>query len=185
MSDYPLTPRDANGVPRVSLEGTTSVVAITPAPDGYYIDLAKNGSNENLSVDGSGTPIEFDILPHNSKNWYINRLIYWMRCSAGGLGKFGGGDELTNGLLTKVIANGLGPYDWFNAKTNIEILSRATNGEIISNAFSGGDELIVGRFELEHPIGIRTGTSDKITIVVRDDLTELTLINVIAEGWLT
>jgi len=135
----------------------------------------------NLAVDGSTTEQVFRIEQHASRVFTVTRLIYSIRDSDMALNKFGGITALTNGVIVKVENSGEPLREWFTFKTNSELLARARDGgQLIVDAYTGGEDLIHADFLLEPGIPLRPGSVDKIQIIVRDDLSSLTNFDVLA-----
>ena len=145
--------------------------------------------NENLAVDGSVTPVVFGV--RNSTNGGQNqdisltvdltRMILSMELTSfGSLDEFGNIPSLTNGLLVRFV-NGI-HVNLFNIKNNREFLTLMYDFNLISASGNSPDGL-AGRFTFsELGAVIRLKPFEDLQFVVQDDLTDLTIFEIIVQG---
>ena len=141
-----------------------------------------NGSNNNMNVDGSGTPVTFSWYNTSTTyDVYIKYMIILMSDNKINYGGWGAGIPLTNGFQLYVKIDNTDILV-FNAQTVLDMRSVCAAAEYIDNAGelggigSGNDDAIFLTFECPVPGGIRfdrNSTTDSIRAVVRDDHTGL------------
>jgi len=142
-----------------------------PADLNRYISaLAVNGSSSNLIVDGSSTPVLFDHVADPTKDIAVSEVRLIASCqdiTFDGV-HFGGLATLTNGLLVQLI-NANGTQTIFNIKINENFLMFPSPVGILLNN-TGPKDVFSAGFFLGNSI-LRAGTTDKVRITVRDNLT--------------
>lgn len=146
-----------------------------------------NGTlSNNLVVNGSVTPVRYAILPDSNYPYMIDRIVFTMKANGATLKKFGPLAELTNGVLFQVRTAGGYPRDWFTAVTNAELFAKTDEGEIMIDAYTDNFELVVAKIKFASPITFLPGSTDNLSITVRDNLVsaDFSWFRVKAEGWL-
>ena len=132
-------------------------------------DFLKNGSNDSMRVDGSSTPVYYDFLADATDDILLFELRLTMTSPDWTLGDdhFGSTGPLSNGLLIEITSNGYTTElsnlkvneDWFLIPFAIMTIEIAGPKDYVQAALNfGGVIRLVG------------GSSDKIRITVRDDL---------------
>jgi hypothetical protein len=133
-------------------------------------DFAKNGTESSLLVNGSVTPVEYIYTSDATYDISLQEIKFTM---AGNTITFGtnyfgaiiGG--LTNGLLLEVICSA-GTVELYNFIRNESFVNFASPGGfewvVSSKDMMTSDYLIGGGLKLRH------GTSDRVKITVRDNL---------------
>ena len=190
---------------RVNGEGELSVVVhphpprdeeIISYPFRSYFE--STGSND-MSVNGSSSPVEFSILASEEFDIYIKSIS--LVIGDGGspaLNKFGALSALSNGVEWIHFNQNQGEYTLHEGiKTNLEFIRLAVDTAGIgtgTDAFladvSGGgtEKSYLPNIDLAEtyglPFGVRLtkGTTDRLTFRINDNLTGLTTFNAIAYG---
>lgn len=150
------------------------------------LDTVGDGSgSSNMAVDGSSTPVIFKIKPIPGGSVNIARIIMYIEDSGSfDSGKWGNGITITNGIEFKQKENG--------ATTDLLGFPIKTSGDMASlchdlshHKFGSGNEFITYRWTFSKAGGsieLHAGYSDELQIIINDDLTDLVLMNVIAQG---
>jgi hypothetical protein len=150
---------------------TVTVGQDVPADLNRYISaLALSSGSSNLIVDGSGTPALFDYGADPTKDISLTELRIVASCQDITFdgASFGGLAALTNGLLVQLI-NANGTQTVFNIKTNEDFLFFPSPvGMLLNN--TGPKDVFAAGFFIGGSI-LRAGTTDKVRITVRDNLT--------------
>lgn len=146
-------------------------------------------STVNMAVDGSVTPVIFELDPIEGQEWDVTRVILVVEASGGGSGMdfttFGSLAALTNGCVLRFV----------NGETN-NLFNWKTNGDFINRAFDHVFQTNLGatvtgftsRFTFggqdKHGVVVRlTGdNNDELQVVVQDDLTGLDSVRMIGQG---
>lgn len=133
-------------------------------------DFAKNGSNESLLVDGSGTPVTFSYEADATYDISIQEIHFTLASNSITFGSdyFGAtSGPLTNGVLIEVDTEA-GTTVLYTLKQNESFVNFASPGgfqwivsskDLLSSAYVIGGGLV-----------LRGGTTDKVRVVVRDDI---------------
>ena len=185
--------RDFDSPHRLGLFGITGNVNVTPKElSDIFIEEAKNGGSPNMTVDGSGTPIDFYINASPSTDLFIETLIF--NGSANGI-KFGQflakNSALLNGIQISIKSdNIITTFPIIKATEDFKNKWAALSGSASNFAIdvqSGLDE-IVAVLTFTNPFIIRVaGTfsiDDYIKVSIRDDLTSgLASLNFRAKGF--
>ena len=140
-----------------------------------------DGSNFNLAVDGSVTPVVFQIDIQPTELFLIDNIELTLtdKGNVNDLEDFmvitGG---LTNGLLTDAtLAN---PSPAVTVRTNYGLLNRMGTGSSLSQI--GQDSVFSGRLHFNAPVIVDGSQGHNIRVTVRDDLTGLLLSTVAVSG---
>lgn len=154
-------------------------------PSGSFV----TSGERNLNKDGSVTPVTFGLRNTEEtigKTFDITRIIFsCLATSACDLSKFGNLSELPNGL---VLRKKDGIYqNIFNVKTNGELANLMYDLTITQSTNpQQGQDGFIGRltFAGQNKMGvaIRLSPGEDLQFIIHDDLTDLTVLNVIAEG---
>ena len=173
--DVPLV----NGVRRLAVDvqqddGQSITVTVgqdVPANLNNYVStLVTAGGSSNLIVNGSVTPVYFDYLADPTQDIALTEIRIIAACQdiAFDGATFGGKPSLPNGLLVQLI-NVYGTQTVFKIQTNEDFLIFPSPvGTLLNN--TGPKDVFAAGFYIGGSI-LRAGTSDKIRITVRDDLT--------------
>jgi hypothetical protein len=159
------------------------------------LDAVFNGTSSvaektiQLKVDGSATPVVFDISPANLNDnikWDVTKIIFEViDDSAMDDTKFGGGSALTKGLVLRrdneIIKNIV------NLKTNGDMFLKDFNIVYSDKKGAGNHGLnakrvFAGQENSGVAIRLKAETDDALKIIVQDDLTGLVSFKALAVG---
>ena len=152
-----------------------------------FITPMKNGSTDNLAVDGSVTNIIYKIAPSSNQ---IFRLSYWQMSIKDGKGfdinNFGSNGILTNGIMPRIKADG-GTYDMLPAgiRTNSDLAMIAEDFNLYT--FGTADDILVTRWNFNNfgqMVRLDGSQGDELQLVVRDNLTNISAIKVLVAGYI-
>ena len=158
-------------------------------PSGSYVDV----QDTNLAVDGSSTPVIAGIRnnaggtppPGINLTMDVTRLMFYcIASSALDYTKFANLTALTNGLMCRKRD---GEHNnIFNVKTNGEIAGIMFDFDISVASGSKGVDGFVGRitFAGQNKMGVtqRIAINEDIELILQDNLSTITRLEVIAEG---
>lgn len=135
--------------------------------------MQTGGSASDMKVDGSTTPVEFTYSadPTNDIRIYEVRFILGTQNIQFDGASFGSRTALTNGVLINIASNnGTVDSDVANLQISEDLLMFPSPANVILNNTGPKDILVAGILLGGGPI-LKAGTSDKVTVTVRDDLT--------------
>lgn len=131
--------------------------------------LEKGGGGYDMRVDASGGDISFSFPSDGSKDIHLQNIAICMSCSSIDLDgdSFASGDALTDGILVKATVNDGQVLDLATFKLNEDfrrlLLADLAQGSVNDN--------MTGIVNFGGDMVLKAGTSDKIEVIVRDDLT--------------
>jgi hypothetical protein len=167
-----------------------TITVDTPMDFAYPVGSFVTGGDRNMNVDGSGTPIIFGLRNTEEtigSSFDITRVLFSCTTATSvDMSKFGdivGG--LTNGI---VLRKKDGTYkNIFNVKTNLGLANIMYDFTIYDkdNPAQGQDGF-TGRLTFASPgkigVTIRLAPGEDLQLIIQDDLTDLTIFSMIAEG---
>ena len=141
-----------------------------------------NGSSRDMNVDGSGTPVDFTVVPTSSKMFYIARMVIFLEDQSINFNKFGGRAALPNGIDIEIKEGGAtrDPLNGESIKENLDMM--AYDADI----YSAASDLLIAKIEFLRAgtvIRLEDAESDYVTITVNDDLTTLDSFYIITYGY--
>lgn len=159
----------------------------TPLDFDFTVAAICEEGSINLAVNGSVTPVEFEISPSGltlGLSWDIVRFLgSIVDATSMDDGKFGGISALNKGVYLR-IENGA-TKNLLNVKTNGGWRLRAFDVEYADKAAAGtygfGFRKTYGG-QSKSGVTLRITGGDRITMVVQDDLTGLDNFNVVVQG---
>lgn len=174
----------------VSLEsGELAALARKRIFVGKFMD---SGGSRDLNVDGSSTPVDFEICscPLNVKSIQSIRLILHgddleiQTDKSRRFGKANDGDPLVNGIRLIILQEGV-ETDYFvdTVKVLGDFYTYADSIVNDKDAIVGGGDFFMAEFDLPVPVIIIPNSFDKIIVRIQDPMTELELFHVNAYGW--
>jgi len=167
--------------PRQGILGISGSLTITPGAlsNRLEVDLL-NAANNDFTVNGSGTPVIFELLPDATYDLFITQLRLHGRSNGIKFGQFMNiNSVLTNGI-TFDIKSGDEPVDLNPVKSTDDLKSRfASVGGFDLDVQAGGDHLLAALdFGTQTPLVLRkAGTfavEDRLQLIVNDNLTTVT-----------
>lgn len=191
---------------KVTEEGNLNVVVHPHPPFGetkvalpYRQKFADSSGVTNMNVDGSVTEQEFYIQAEQARDVHVNSLS--IRIADGGtptLNKFGSIAELTNGIKWEWVTSDLGVVELHEGiTTNLEMvrtghktsaIGTGTDAYLADVSGGGSDKAYLPIIDISEQFGmpwgmkLRKGTEDKMVFTVRDDLTAVSIVDIIAYG---
>ena len=148
---------------------------------------AENGGSSDLTVNGSGTAVEF-FINSEAQDMIVKGLAFESFSSGIKLDKFLSlNSALTNGVIVEVKSEDQ-VFQFLAIKSTIEFDSHFAWGEGRSYElnFASGNDSMVARFELSSPFILKkTGTyinPDYIKVIIRDNLSSVNNLQFIAFG---
>lgn len=138
----------------------------------WHSAFLKEGSNVDMNVDGSTTPVSYIYTPPlTGQIHYITRLLFEIDDNGNTSNDgFGSLSALTNGIDIKIKIDG-STHTFANIKTNSDLVmicshthhTQSTGGFIQGNYFSGA-------FDMKPDMTLKESRGDQIEVVVNDDL---------------
>lgn len=156
----------------------------TPPQMTSQIFFLLNGTSKDMNVNGSITPVNFNFTP-TSGSYYVEKIIIFIAdTGTQSFDNFGAiAGPLTNGLLIKTKSNGA-ENDFINLKNNTDIAmsfhEHAVLLAAISTGFLNSNDFFMGSISFNNPITLKSSTGDFLRATVRDDLTALTILRILA-----
>lgn len=155
-----------------------------PYPSGALVRILSN----DLTVDGSASPISYKVLPNESQSGDFSRIVITITDNTDmDFEGFGGLAALTRGIILR-INNGDGTYRTIkNFKSNGDIEHYAFNDKYFENngaSVRGFTALMTFSGNQNHGAAIRLDgvKGESLEILVQDDLTGLLSFHAIAQG---
>jgi hypothetical protein len=171
---------------------------LAPLPLRRYMTLdGVVGGDIDMRKDGSVNEVEFSINAINDKDIYIASLSFVIADAGAQLNEFGALPELTNGFELKWVTQEFGTEVIADSlKTNFEFMRLAGGdppfgdgtGAFRANNISGISEGYIPFVDFDEIFGIkwgfrlRKGTNDKLTLIIKDDVTGIDKFDCIGYG---
>ena len=196
--------RESNNRIKINGEGEMSVVVHPHPPVGEITsaipvrEFFSNGGSNDMRVDGSTSPVVFEISADSEKDKYIKTVSVVIADAGASMSEFAGlNTALTNGLQMLWETTDLGQVEIADGiKTNFEFVrlglgNPAFNGgsAFIANNVNGTAEGLLPVIDLAQVFGfpwglrLRAGSTDRICFVVNDDLSSgITQFDIIGYG---
>lgn len=164
----------------------TGIVIEDPYPGIAYTAFALDGASKDLNVDGSVTPVEFEIVPPTGFIYYIHTVIITMVDSSINFTKFGGITALTNGIKIEIKQDGGSLTE--SPQSPIKVNKEFYQFGYDTTLQSATEDIFVAKLLVKIDSGtiikLVDSSSDLIKITVRDDLTAITDFKVVALGYI-
>ena len=148
--------------------------------------LANSDGATNMNVDGSVNPVEFFIQPPDGEIWRIAKWMLYV-CDEKGFDvvTWGSGLTLTNGIELKVTIDGVTKnlLD-FNIKTSGDVESLAFDCNL--KTYGNDDDVLVANWNLTDTgqfIRLDGSNNDRLSVIINDDLTDLTAQYIQVQGY--
>lgn len=160
----------------------------TPLPHAFTTAATAARTNIEASVDGSGTPVMFNINPIGTAKWDITHVIFTI-IGTGAMDDslFGDQAALANGIVLRKLESATEYRNILNIKTNGDFRELFGRAEYTTKV--GGGEF---SFVSDHQFGAQDGfgtvirlsgaLSQQLQVLVQDDLTALTKFHITAIG---
>ena len=139
--------------------------------------LAGTGSDE-LAVNGGGTPQSFIINTLPVNDTFVRELIF--KIYDGGIkveNFLGQNGELNGGILVSITSSGVtSVFNPIRTTGDFDANFSLGNGGKFSIVFASGGDFLSARFSPALPFKLVGGTSDNITVTVRDNISNVSSI---------
>lgn len=163
---------------------TNAITLDTPTDYAFTTAAVGFRSQDNMAVDGSGTPVIFKVSPPAGTKWDLYGCSFHL---LGGTamddGKFGSLLAITRGIVARKKD---GTYkNVFNIKTNADFAFRCDEVKYADKAPSGSYGFSAKKtFNIRHGMVIRLDADlmDEFQIIIQDNLTGLTSFKAAAWG---
>ena len=144
--------------------------AVADSPTAIYNGFCLNGSSPSLLVDGSSTPVNFDFSAHSTYDVSLQEIALVISSNSITFGSdyFGAtSGPLANGVKVEITAGG-NTGTAHTLKQNEDFVNFASHGGF-SWVVSSKD-MLSSIFVVGGGLKLKAGTSDKVRVVVRDDI---------------
>lgn len=175
---------EANGEKKLLVRATSSPETL----GAKFFKYAKNGSSEDMNVDGSTTPVEFILEATGTEDYIVEELRF--ECLDGNikLDKFlGENNELTNGVLIEIKSEDT-IFQFIPIRNTIEfdtLFAFGTGGEFQLITSSSVDA-IAAKFSPSSPFRVcKQGTyttDDYVKVIIQDDISSIDRLRLIVFG---
>jgi hypothetical protein len=173
--------RDPDNPHRLGILGVAGSVQVTPgALSDLYIEHALNGASKNLLVNGSVTPVVFQITTVSNEDIFVESLRFHGSASTIKWGQFLAISTLTNGLLVEIKSDDTSFA--FDAIVDTDDFKNEWNYRQPFELFDQPSSVsFTASYSLSTPFPLRaTGTfstDDYVKVTVRDNLISASLIS--------
>ena len=145
-----------------------------------------NSNSKDMTIDGSSNSQTFSFSP-NIRSGVIGIMCVLKDDGATTFDKFGALTALTNGLLIQTTINGV-TTEMATIKDNAELCTRFHfnqfgNGAILSilgiatpQGFGNSNNVFIGHMDFTYPNIITLSSGDSISVIVRDNLSNIDLL---------
>jgi hypothetical protein len=150
---------------------STSPATLLPAQ--IHRVQVQNAGSPNLRVDGSGTPVNFDVPADGTDDIWVDEIRITMTANPVDTdgAHFGPVTTLTNGLRIQVRSNGV-TTDLVNMKLTEDFLAYSSR-EASRIDRSGSKDTLVAGWCLGGIVKLLNGSGDFVRVTVRDNLTSV------------
>ena len=184
--------RDLDSPHRLGLFGITGSVQVSQKElSDLFVEEALNGGSNDMTVNGSGTPVDFTIPAQVEKEIFIEDLILDGQDNGIKFGQFlGQNSALTNGVEVTIKSDNIETtFPIIYTTEDIKNKWAALGGDGANfriDVQAGADE-VLGILRFVNPFIIRAQgtftTDDFIRVRIRDNLTNITRFNFRAKGF--
>jgi hypothetical protein len=153
----------------------------------------KNNGSKNLNVNGSVTPVEFNVTSEPGKVLYVSQLRVllngtYFEMNTNDFRRFGaataGGGSLTNGISLVAKQGGLStPLFADPIKQSGDFFNYADDFVNLVNAVTAQSDFLSFDLHFEQPVVLPEAVSDSVIMTISDDLTAIDLFQVAVRGW--
>ena len=185
---------DGNGNALVSVDPEPRVQRQNIIPFRSYFE---NAGSSNMNVDGSVTPVEFEIGPSKTRDRFISMISFLIADANAILSKFGNITALTNGLRFFYEREAVGEIDLHEGlTTNWDVVRMCGGTPAFGTAVDafraknvvGASEGYIPMFDMKlmmPPYGLKIDQESKqrLAFSVQDDLSDIDALDVIAYGF--
>lgn len=142
-----------------------------------------NVASSDMTVDGSGTPVDFIVAPSAGEIFFVEYIRINLRDDGSAkLDEFGSSPALTNGLRIRIQSGGTLTND-FLVKTNEDIID-SSDDIVVLDQFQGAP-LNMYTIRFTKNMTLVGDNSDFLKVTVQDDLTVIEELRMAARHWET
>jgi hypothetical protein len=157
-----------------NLKVTTIGTDVPSDPSALVLEFAKNGGSEDLLVNGSVTPVNFDIGPTTTDEvWSLREILLTFAADDFSFDgdSFGPVTKLTNGVDIEIIKDGV-TTSVFMVHQNEDFLRVPGRTPLVNNT---GPKDVLGAAIAFQGLVLEEATSDLVRVKVQDNLTSVKL----------
>jgi len=162
-----------------------------PQPIGnLFFDYAANGLNIDMAVNGSVTPVTFEILPHPTDDKVIGSMVFEAFDGGIKIDTFlGQNDGLLNGITIEVKSEDqVFQFRPIKNTQEFDSLFSFGSGRSYELIFASGNDSLVARFGSATPFVLKPvgtyATDDYIRVTINDNITNINRLRFLAVGQL-
>jgi hypothetical protein len=162
------------GSPTVGVRGSPTVIIgqqVAESFDLYKQDFVKNNGSSNLNIDGSSSSVVFTFDAIQEHDIMVHEIRVALTCQDITMdgNSFCSGSKLSNGVLVEIIAQDI-LYHVYNITQNEDwFFFNSPQGMLLNN--TGPKDAMQAGFYFGNTITLKAGSSDKVRVTIRDDLT--------------
>lgn len=156
--------------------------------DYAIIDGASQNAPFDLNVNGSGTPVDFYVLPDATDDKIINSLVFQAFDGGIKINTFlGQNSELDNGIMVEIKSNDeIFQFQPIKNTQEFDSLFSFGGGRSFELIFASGVDSMVARFGSDIPFILKPqgtyATDDYIKVTVSDNISNITRLRFLAVG---
>jgi len=168
VNDFYPVQSDISGNLKVTTVGTD----VPSDPSQLVLEFAKNGGSENLLVNGSVTPVNFDAGPTvTDEVWSLREVLLTFAADdfAFDGDSFGPNVKMTNGIDIEIVRNGT-PVSIFTVYQNEDFLRLPGRTPLVNNT---GPKDVLGAAIAFQGLVLNASTSDVVRVKIQDNLTSV------------
>jgi len=168
VNDFYPVQSDISGNLKVTTVGTD----VPSDPSQLVLEFCKNGGSENLLVDGSVTPVNFDAGPTiTNEVWSLREVLLTFAADdfAFDGDSFGPNVKMTNGIDVEIVQNGT-PVSIFTVLQNEDFLRLPGRTPLVNNT---GPKDVLGAAIAFQGLVLNASTSDVVRVKIQDNLTSV------------
>ena len=183
--------RDPNNPHRLGVLGISGSVTVSPqSVEDLFEEYLKNGTSYDMTVNGSVTPVIFEFTastfdPTGNFNLFVQNISAHGQDNGIKYGQFLGRSTLSNGVLVEAVTEA-GITTITKVLDTEDFKHEFTRGIVANYSFEqapGTDDIVASFNVSQTPILLRAGTTDKIRVTIRDNLTSVLLLHFTVNGF--
>ena len=164
----------------VNIEGSVSVSARSVTD--YFSEKGEDsGSSTDMTVDGSSTPVNFNVMSNATLDTIITEIRLSIEDGNVVFSKFMDITALTNGLKLEIKTDGVIASFTPTMKTTNDVVLLFNSGGL--DTFIHLNKRFIGTFKPDNPFILKAGAIDYVRLVVQDDLRGLVACEYSVKGY--
>jgi len=179
-ANLPLVPKSADGTPITVVSTKVDCVPLS--------EFLKNGTNSAMNVNGSSSPIEFKVVGSTGYIWHVASLQFiltgkFLNIDSKDQHRFGEASKnpLDNGLLANTYQQGEEGVIFADAVKTLGGFIPYVSDILNLNNYAGSLDMFRATIQFSVPVALYE-PSDKVCVVVQDDLRDLETFTCLAVG---